>query len=419
MKTLVSGLTALTLAATLLLPATGTASAAPAAERTPTKFGMKASGYGTKIKGGQVPANSDTTANIGFACTNAAGIDKDNNVAAATLPDLGEADEVTTRIWTTRNGGVVASNSRSSVERVALGQGPLGELELTAITSTARAFHDGEGFDAQVTTEIGGVALVPAAGEPQEFVVPTPGDPLEIPGVATISIGDGQTGSNADGAKAFANGVKVELASGTTVRIAHTRAVIERGVKSGLMRGAAFAANSHALDENLQLGRNPLTLMPCRGTDGELRRKSLARVNLGDSVELRNLTSRQEGTQTRRKAEGYELGRVGAIEINDGELVLRDVVGRVDLVRKGRDLKRDVSSSVGAIRVQGEERSFDEGEDELEIPGVALLERNIVDRTRHGAKVIALRITLLEALDPQQAVLNIGVADLAIRPAAR
>lgn len=420
MKKIATGLTALTLAATASLAAatTAPAQAAPSADRTPTNFAFKGSGYGTKLSGGQVPADSDTTAFAGVGCTNNADLDKGNDVASAALPGVGTAEEVTTRLWTTARNGVVANNSTAAVERIELGGSPLGTLVLEAITSRARAFHGRDGFDSVAETTIGRITLVPEGGPAQELEMPPTGQ-LPVPGVGTIALGEGKTSKNDNGAKAFANGVLVTLESGTTLRIAHTRATIERGVKSGLMNGAAYAANSQALDENLRLGRNPLSLMPCAGTDGKERLKSLARVNLGDGIELRNLTSRQQGTQLARKALGFELGRVGVVELNGGEVVLRDIVGRVDVVRSGRDLKRDVASSIGAIVVQGEERRFDEGEDVLIIPGVAKLERNLVDHTRWGARVIALRITLLEALEAQQAVLNIGSADLSIKPALK
>jgi hypothetical protein len=421
MKRIATGLTALTLAATASLAstATTTAQAAPTADRTPTNFAFKGSGYGTKLSGGQVPVDSNTTAFAGVGCSNNADLDKGNDVAEATLPGAGTAEEVTTRLWTTAEKGVVANNSESYVERIELAGSPLGTLVLSAITSTARAFHGDKGFDSTAKTTIGSISLVPPTGEAQELELPTPGEPLPVPGVGTIALGDTKTTSNGDGAKAFANGVLVQLESGTTLRIAHTRATIERGVRSGLLGGAAYAANSSALDENLQLGRNPLSLMPCAGTEGKERVKSLARVTLGEDVELRNLASRQQGTQLARKALGFELGRVGAVELNDGDVVLRDIVGRVDLVRKGRDLKRDVDSSIGAIVVQGEETTFDEGEDVLNIPGVAKLERNLRENTKWGAKVIALRITLLDALGEQKAVLNIGAANLSIKPALR
>jgi hypothetical protein len=421
MKKIATGLTALALAASATLHAATTTAAAPAAapDRKSTGFAFTGSGFGTRLQGGQVPANSDTTAFTAYGCTNVSGLDKKNVVDEVELPGAGTVGTVTTRLRTTQSGGVTSNISRSVVKDVVLAGSPLGDLELSAITSTARAFHGGDGFDATTKTTVAGITLRPAAGEPQEFEVPTPGQPIEVPGVATISLGDGTTRSNADGAKAIANGLLVELATGTKLRIAHTRATIERGVKSGLMAGNSYSVKSSALDGNLRIGRNPLTLMPCRGTDGDVVRKSLAKVNLGEDVELRNLTSREVGKQTRDRAEGYELGRVGVIELNDAEVVIRDVVGRVDITRVGRKLVRDIDTSIGAIVVQGQEQEFEQGEDVLEIPGIAKLERRIVGRTSHGAKVTALRITLLDALGEQKAVIDIGAAALNIRPALR
>lgn len=417
MKKLASGLMVAALAATLSVPATTTTAAAKSQDRKPTSFAFKGSAYGTKLSGGEVPADSDTTAFVGMGCTNDAGIRKGNDVAAATLPDNGSAEQVVSKLRTTQRKGVTSSIATASVERLVLGAAP-GKIELKAITSKAKAFHGADGFDSTVSTTIGSVALIPAAGDPQQLEVPTPGDPLEIPGVVRITVGAGTTPKSADGAKAFADGVKVELlASGTTVRVAHTRATIERGVESGLLSGAAFAANSKALDGNLQMGRNPLVLMPCAGTDGQERVKSLAYVNLGDRVTLRNLTSREKGTQFARRATGFELGKVGIIEINDAEVIIRDVLGKVKVSRQGRKLTRSITTEVGSVVVNGEEREFPAEENVLEIPGVAKLERAIVRKTKYGAEVIALRITLLDQLGAQNAVLNIGSADLAIRPA--
>ncbi|MFC6287294.1 choice-of-anchor P family protein [Nocardioides sp. GCM10027113] len=416
MKKLASGLMVAALAATLTVPATTTTAAAKSKDRKPTSFAFKGSAYGTKLSGGEVPADSDTSAFVGMGCTNDAGIRKGNNVTAATLPDTGSAEQVVSKLRTTQRKGVTSNVATASVERLVLGAEP-GKIELKAITSKAKAFHGADGFDSTVTTTIGSVALIPAAGDPQQLEVPTPGQPLEIPGVATITVGAGTTPKSADGAKAFADGVKIELASGTTVRVAHTRATIERGVESGLLSGTAYAANSKALDGNLQMGRNPLVLMPCAGTDGQERVKSLAYVNLGDRVTLRNLTSREKGTQFARRATGFELGKVGIIELNDAEVIIRDVLGKVKVSRQGRKLTRDITTEVGSVVVNGEEREFPAEENVLEIPGVAKLERAIVRETKYGAEVIALRITLLDQLGAQKAVLNIGSADLAIRPA--
>jgi hypothetical protein len=75
-----------------------------------TSFALKASGYGTKVKGGQIPAGSSTTGYQVIGCTNKAGESRTNNVAEATVPGLGQASGIKTQLWTTSRNGVVASH---------------------------------------------------------------------------------------------------------------------------------------------------------------------------------------------------------------------------------------------------------------------------------------------------------------------
>ena len=67
------------------------------------------------------------------------------------------------------------------------------------------------------------------------------------------------------------------------------------------------------------------------------------------------------------------------------------------------------------MTVQGESQEFPDS-NVLEIPGVAKLERSIIERSEDGIHVIALRVTLL---DGSGAVLKLGEASMAIRRAAR
>ena len=67
---------------------------------------------------------------------------------------------------------------------------------------------------------------------------------------------------------------------------------------------------------------------------------------------------------------------------------------------------------------QGEEQSFDPGQKTIEIPGVAVITKNIVERSKHGIHVIALQVKLLDGTDVES-VVNLGEANLRIKKAAR
>ena len=159
-----------------------------------TSFAFKTSGYGTKVKGGQIPAGSSTTGYQVIGCTNRAGKSRTNDVAEATLPGLGTASGIRTRDWTTSRHGVVASHSTHKIASVTLAQSQLGSVSIRAITSRATAFHDATGFHATTTTRLGALVFTPPIGPEQSFPLPTPDQPITIPGLATIYAGQHSTG---------------------------------------------------------------------------------------------------------------------------------------------------------------------------------------------------------------------------------
>ncbi len=419
MKKTISTLAAIAMATGALYAGTGAADAGPdRSAKKATNFAFKGSGYGTKVAGGQVPAGSDTSAFQAFGCSNVAGTRKQNFVAVEELPGAGQAEEITTKLSTVSSGGETATVSKSHVARVVLAEGDFGQLEITAINSVAKALHDKGGFGAETETTIGGITFDPTAGDPQTFPAPTPGQPLDIPGVAHIAVGNGTENAGSQSAKAVADGVVIDLIpTDTKVRIAHTMAKLERGVVSGLLAGNSLGARSSLVGGVIQLGKTPLSVMPCRGTDGQERVKSIASLTPAPGVELRNLTSRQLGTQGRTKSSGTEFGRVGVTEINDADLLIKNVIGQVNVVASADKTSRNINGTdVGMIKFQGEEQEFPPT-DVLEIPGVAKLERSVVDKTKHGISVIALRVTLFDGTGQVESILNLGEANLSIRRA--
>ena len=107
-------------------------------------------------------------------------------------------------------------------------------------------------------------------GEPQELELPTPGQPIEIPGLATITVGRPKKTVNDHAGTAIADALRVHLIpTDTVVTVGHTSAQVLAGVKHGTFRGSSAATQMSALDGTITSGRNPLSLMPCQGTDGK------------------------------------------------------------------------------------------------------------------------------------------------------
>jgi hypothetical protein len=421
-KKIVGTITALTLATAGVLTYSP-ADAGPADKATAkkaTKFAYVASGFGTMVRGGQVPAGSGTSAYEAFGCTNKAGITRRNFVANEPLGGGAEAEQVTTKLITRQKGGTTATTSTADVARVVLAESGLGQLRISAISSVAKAFHTAKGFDTKTETTVGRIVFDPAGpGAVQELPIPTPGQPVAIPGLATISIGDGAESKKANMARAVADGIKIQvIPSNSQIRIAHTRAKLERGVKTGLMNGQSMAVRSALLGGTVQLGKNPLSLMPCHGTNGKVRTKSIAHAPVQDGVELQGLTSRQFGVQEKNRARGFEFGKVNLATFEQGELTIENVTGKANVLRV---LGKGVTSNIkgtdpGYIEFQGQEQSFDPGEKSIEIPGVAIITKNVVKRMKNGIHVIGLQVKLLQG-SQVESIINLGEATMKIKRA--
>jgi hypothetical protein len=373
-----------------------------------TSFAFKTSGFGTRVIGGQLPAGSSTTGYKVIGCTNKAGLARTNNVAEATLPGLGQAMGVKTRVWTTSHHGVVASHSTHSIAKLVLAQSQLGSVSIDAITSRARAFHDSTGFHATTTTKLGGITFTPPIGDPQTFPAPTPDQPITIPGLLTIYAGQNVTRHSGTGAMADAFALRVEvLATGSSIRVAHSHAELNSGLTGGIFSGHSAATHVvTALDDNLKSGPNPLSQMPCQGTYGKTHEKSLASVNLGGAVIVKGANTRERGSQGADRAHGISRAEVARVDLG-GQLVIDGIVGKATVKRvDGHVHKSARGTFLGTVTVAGQKQTFPKT-GVLEIPGVAKLERAVVTRTHSGISVIGLRITLL---DGTGAVINLAEA---------
>lgn len=396
--------------------ATGTISPAAAADRTePTRFALWNAGLGTLAKGGEVPASSGRTAFRTIACTNRAGLDRSNHIAEATVPGLGVLSGLRTRVWTAKTDGVVSSNSVHTLTKIVIKESGVGKVAINGIRSASRAWHDAKGFHASWETEIGSIVYTPVDGAPDVKVIPNPGRTLEIPNLARIKLGSHHRRTTEAGSRASVSALKVEvIPSGTTARVAHTRAKISTGIKSGLFRGNSNATRLAALDGNLTSGPNPFLPMPCQGTDGEVVSNDLAELNLGGQIVVGGLNTEQRAEQTRRKAWGYEKSSVAELNLGDGQLVITGVVARANVTRRGGTVNRDaVGTTVGSITSDGNPHEIPDPGTPLTIDGVAQIQTRLVEKWRTGIKVTSVRITLL---DGTGTVINLGQAQLRIMP---
>lgn len=395
---------------------TGPSTSRTTADRTGhvTSFAFRDTGFGTRVIGGQLPAGSETTGHAAIGCTARAGVSHGNDVAQVDVPGLGTVSGIRTRLWTTDHHGVTASHASHTVASVALASSPLGSLTVDAITSRSRAFHDGHGFHAVTATSVGAITLTPPGGAPaQTFPAPTPDQPVEIPGLATIYAGQSRTSHGATGAVADAYALRVDVVpTGTSVRVAHSHAEIHGGLLRGVFGGHSAATHvTTALDGTVSSGPQPLTLMPCQGTYGTVHRQALAHLDLGGQLVVRGATSSERASQTADRAHGYERGSIARLNLGGGRLVVDGIVGKASVTRTPDGLRRSArGTQLGTVTVDGQTRTFPKS-GVLEVPGLVKLERHLVTRTTSGLRVVALRVTLL---DGSGGVVDLGVADMRI-----
>lgn len=378
-----------------------------------TSFAYKSATYGSRVKGGAIPASSGTTSYQAIGCTNAAGVDKTNDVASVEIPGLGTAKGVTTRNWTERRNGVFSSYSSHDIAKIVLAESSFGELAIKGLSSFSRAYHDASGFHAQTKTEVASLIFTPAGGGPaQGLAIPTPGNPIVIPGVLEIHIGLEKRKVSGSMAKARADVLLVKLLpTDSTVRVAHTGAKLARGVKRGLFAGFAAATQVTALSDLVKSGPQPQMRMPCQGTMGKEKGKDVAGVDLAPLAVVGAASTRQMGKQRPGKAEGYEIARVASIDLGGGQLVVTGIQGRVNVTRTRDGLEADTDGTKFlTATVNGTEYSFPEL-DGLSIPGLVEIETGVVTEYKAGIEVVALRLTLL---DGSGAVIDLGHAKLLI-----
>lgn len=378
-----------------------------------TSFGMKASGYGTRIRGGQIPADSADTGYTSTGCTTRIGRSGDNAVANVDLGGLGSVGTLSTDLRTEKVKGQIAAVSQHELAGIKLSLGGLASLSIQGLSTTARAYHDATGFHATTDTQLAKI-VVTIAGVPLSLPLPTLNQPITVPGLLRISLGKSVIKEKGDFASARAKAVQIDiLATGTTVKLASSYAEISDNILKGRLSGYANTTRAAVLGDLVTSGPQVKTLMPCRGTDGKVREKSLVGLSLPGVLTVGAATSRQLGKQTRTRAGGFEEAQLANVNLLNGTVVIDAIRGRVNVSRGpgGKLTANTKGTTIGSISVNGTETPLpDLGV--LTIPGLLEIGTNVVEKIPNGLRVIAVQVKLLNGLG---ATINLGEAKMQVR----
>ncbi|MDQ4052236.1 MAG: hypothetical protein M3237_05980, partial [Actinomycetota bacterium] len=381
-----------------------------------TGFALAAASYGTRVIGGPLPVDSSETGSISLSCTNKAPVGSRNYVAEVALPGLGTLSGVSSRVWTTKVGSTVASNSSHDIAHINLFNSSMGSLDINGLSSLARAWHDSKGYHASIKSTIASITYTPKDGEPVGLAVPSIGKPVTIPGLLRLSIGVGRKPVTATGAEAVTSVLDIRVFPGggeneVKAIVGQTKAIIGGGIKSGIFAGIAVGAQAKVLGNLVSVGKTPLQFMPCAGTKGKPILKEVAGVDLGGVLKISGLYAGVQGAQNTKGATARVASHVASVDIGGGALVITGIRGVANVTRRDNKVASN-SDGTRVVEILHNGEPVEILGDGLTIPGLAKLQSKIVERTKNVIRVVALRITLL---DGSLAVIDLGSAAAGIK----
>ncbi|MDO9497414.1 MAG: hypothetical protein Q7J48_17060 [Nocardioides sp.] len=393
------------LSASLTVSPAGAADPGQAERAAVTRFGYKASVYGTKLLVNNVEVRTLRDADLQLPCTRAVGVSK-AKPSIGSLPidnDLIKiaATNSTSKTYRDAERGINGVRAVSTVADIALGGEIAGVatpvLTIEGLQSVADSYYDAKANNGagafRETHSFGfkGMALrmpenSPIPAEVQQLLdilgqVTAPvtqivnqviqlltsiAGPLEIPGLGSISLGSasGKTGNNFAASEAYALRILVDATGEDTVlQLGRASSRISRPVPAGVFRSTMSALELTALNDLVSLGGIAQRSIPCEGTRGKVRTittpsASLVHDQLG--VTLTGMKYAYKGLQRGTVGRGFTSAQIGQVRLNVPntlDIVVKGLSSRVDVasLKPGKRVARKVTTSFGSVFINGEQ----------------------------------------------------------------
>ena len=436
---LAAGLCAAVAATTAAVPpAAGSAEQAAAKAREKTDFGFKGTAVGVKLFVNNVQALTTKDAVAPLRCTRMAGRNVRQTSALSTpdnpLVKLSSSTSETVSYRDGRRHGVLATNSLGDIT---LGDLPTGlpQVTLKGLTTTADAFHDGTGYGheetidyEQFTIELPAETEVPAPlqdlldaledGVDQVIdVLDDAVTPIEIPGLGSVALGRIKGVSKKHFAESDAAALEFDItATGETqkLQLGHTRARIGGPTPGGVFRSTSMPMDISALDGSVRLGGVKPRTIPCEGTRGKVRTKTLASASAvvpsGALIGVNGIEYTFRGSQHKDgTADGFDRNHIDEASMLGGQFVITDINARANVKTRSPNgkVRKSFRTSIGSISYFGEELPVPKPGGTTPLPnGEGYIERQIVKTNKWGGRVTAVRVSLLE----DNVVIDFGIA---------
>ena len=445
-KTLRRTIAASTLSAALAATMASTPSLAEQAEPGSSakaaqlsKFGYKGVAEGVKlyVNNVQVKALKDGVAPL--RCTRKIGRESDARSLLSTPEDfpLFDLSAATSRTVTYSQGARKGVRATSSMGDIVVGDFDLGTPVVTikGLTTVADAFHDKKGYGheesiSRLDLSIDGLpeeisqplqdlldAIETGLLEPVLEVLESVGAPIEIPDLGTIAL-SGRSKGTTSGHHAESDAAALEFvvtATGETQKLllGHSRARIGGPAHGGVFRSTSMPLEVDALDGAARFGGVRPRPIPCEGTGGQVRTRTLdsASVLLPQSL-LAGVTGieyKYMGKQHRNgTAEGFNSQTVGSFTIDQLGLSIEGIQSKVvtkkvesNKTRSGYKVISKPTFSVAKIVHDGTEYATPRPGKLLIIDGLGVIQTRVVEATKWGKRVTALELVLSDYGDIQ------------------
>lgn len=433
-RTLGASTVAVALAATMASTPSALAEQAPSAASSAqlSNFGYKGVAEGLKLYVNNVQAKALKDGVAPLRCTRKIGREADARSVLSTPEDfpLFDLSAATSRTVTYSKGARKGVRATSTMGDIVVGDLDLGTPVVTikGLTTVADAFHDAQGYGheesiSQLDLSIEGLpeeisqplqdlldAIETGLVQPVLDVLESVGAPIEIPDLGTIAL-SGRSKGTTSGHHAESDAAALELvvtATGETQKLllGHSRARIGGPAYGGVFRSTSMPLEVDALDGLARFGGIRPRPIPCEGTRGKVRTRSLGSASVllpeqllagVDGIEYKYMgQQRPDGT-----AEGFNSQKVGSFSIQSLGLEITGIESKVvtrkvksDKTQSGYRVISKPTFSVAKIVYNGTEYAVPRPGKLLVIDGLGVIQTRVVEATKWGKRVTALQLVL-------------------------
>lgn len=396
-------------------------------------YGFKGVAEGVKLYVNDVQFKSLKDAVAPLRCTRKIGRTAEaTSVLTAPENSLIQLSASTSRTLTYAEGARKGVKAVNTLGDITIGDAGLGTPVVTikGLTTVADAFHNADGYGheesiSQMELGISGLpeeinqplqdlldAIDTGVLQPVLDVLESVSAPIEIPDLGTLALSGRSKGTKTNH-HAESDAAALELvvtATGETQKLllGHSRARIGGPAPSGVFRSTSMPLEVDALDGAARFGGVHPRTIPCEGTGGVVRTRTLDTASVLLPEQLLAGVSGMEysymGEQHRDgTAEGFNSQKVGSFTIDSLGLEITGIQSKVVTKKvrstqtaSGYKIVSQPKFSVAKIVYNGTEYAVPKPGKLLTIEGLGVVETRVVEATKWGKRVTALRLTLTE-----------------------